>query len=101
MQRHEDNGVVLLCDFCHSEWDQVKPMIEGHHGSIICLDCLKQARAGSHGGLVPFKCSMCLREPLPTKMLHWEKNGAIICGDCIKQAAKAFAKDPDTDFTDD
>lgn len=76
-------------------------MAEGHQGSIICLECLKKAQAGSHGGLTPFKCTMCLREPLPTKMLRWESREATICGECIQQAAKAFARDPDTDFNPD
>ena len=43
MQREEPDGIVILCDFCRRDWDGQEPMIEGHHGSIICLQCLKLA----------------------------------------------------------
>jgi hypothetical protein len=117
MQRNEPEGVVLSCDFCGTDWDQVRPMIEGHHGSIICLECLKAALAGrasspgvaSQGGAgVPpapaalgagtFTCTMCIRDQLPATLPRWvspKRSVAIICKECIEQAARAFDRDPD------
>ncbi len=40
MQRDEDGGVVISCDYCGRDWhpyqpDPDNPMIEGHRGSVI------------------------------------------------------------------
>ena len=36
----------ILCDFCHrAVWAMGLPCIEGHHGSVVCGDCLKVAWA--------------------------------------------------------
>ena len=45
MQREEDGGIVISCDFCGTDWDEVVPMIEGHRGSVICLSCVEKAWA--------------------------------------------------------
>ena len=106
MQRNEDGGVVISCDFCGTDWDQVKPMIEGHHGSVICADCLRVAvdsaavRPGRH------VCTMCIRDDLPEDMEKWIPSPlpdranpqASICVECIRQADGAFRRDPDVEW---
>ena len=37
MQREDPEGIVISCDFCRRDWDGQEAMIEGHHGSILCL----------------------------------------------------------------
>ncbi len=104
MQRTENGGIVIACDFCGTEWDQVRPMIEGHRGSILCLACLRSAQNEMAAGSEPFKCTLCLRD-LPADVPSWHhaqkaedaNPDAALCGDCLKQAVKAFADDPDTD----
>ena len=107
MQRQVSQGVVISCDFCGTDWDQVRPMIEGHHGSVLCLGCLKRAlaEAGEEGGT--YACTLCLREQLPPTLPRWApvecttnaNPAAIICHDCMLQAAKTFDKDPDVPWT--
>ena len=102
-----DGGIIISCDFCGTDWDQILPMIEGHHGSVICLDCLKRVLAQASSGDARFRCVMCLREQLPAEMLRWRPTKvqehanpqATICGDCARQAAVAFSKDKDVDWT--
>lgn len=113
MQRTEDGGIVISCDFCGTDWDEVKPMIEGHHGSVLCLACLQTAleQAGSElecgdtavQGQPP--CTMCLQELeqstarwVPTTRPAGANPLALICTDCINQAAGTFSKDPDIDW---
>lgn len=111
MQRTEDGGIVISCDFCGTDWDEVKPMIEGHHGSVLCLACLQTAleQAGpGDGGMAAeaqLACTMCLQEPeqdkarwAPTPRLAGANPIALICTDCIHQAAGTFSKDPDIDW---
>jgi hypothetical protein len=104
MQRREPKGIVISCDFCGDDWDQVKPMIEGHQGAVLCLECFKRAfdamPAGEVGSV--FKCTVCLREQGPD-MPRWApaerpasaNQEAWICADCVTLAAKTFHKDPD------
>ena len=33
----------FLCDFCRREWTEDSPMVEGHHGSLVCGRCLTVA----------------------------------------------------------
>ena len=101
----------ILCDFCRrATWAKDIPSIEGHHGSIICTDCLACAwtevvelQAGVD--LEGASCTMCLEErsdPAWRSPLHEE---ASICRRCIKLGGRAFRKDgqaawgakPDTD----
>ena len=70
MQRREQQFVVISCDFCGTDWDEVLPMIEGHHGSVLCLECLKKALDGLTTGDQGYHCSLCLRD-LPGKEPHW------------------------------
>ena len=73
-------------------------MIEGHHGSILCLECLKLALVGQHTGTEKYKCTMCLRFNMPPTLRHWnhpDHPDSIVCHECLIQAAKAFARNPD------
>ena len=101
MQRTVDGGVIISCDFCGTDWDQIKPMVEGHRGSVICLVCLEIALADAQAGDSPFSCTLCLREELDATLPHWPHadRDAVICQDCIHQAARQFSKDKDIDWT--
>ena len=70
MQRTENGFIIISCDFCGTDWDEVIPMIEGHRGSVLCLDCMKTALDHMVADEVKFECSMCLREQ-PGSKLHW------------------------------
>ena len=106
MQRNEDGGVVISCDFCGTDWDELVPMIEGHRGSVLCLECLKAAHDQARPQDPLFSCTMCLREGLPVDLARWTHPSpsptanrlAVICADCISQAAGTFSKDPDVDW---
>ena len=99
MQRQEPQGVVISCDFCGTDWDQMLPMIEGHRGSVLCLQCLKRALDEQRDDGGPFQCTLCLRE-LDARSTRWcpVDLGAVACADCINQAAGTFSKDPDVDW---
>lgn len=116
MQKTEDGMVVIACDFTGIEWDEEVPMIEGHRGSVICLDALALAVTGvveaTEAVLGAFgekgsglECTMCTR-PVETGQKIWRhpdppqdaNPAAVICWDCIQQADRAFAKDPDTSW---
>ncbi len=113
MQRRVADGIIISCDFCGSDWDQQAAMIEGHHGSVLCLECFKSAyveaaAAASDAGR-DFSCSLCLRT-LDGAVPHWRhpplaspppgfNPEAVVCGDCLKQAAGAFHKDPDVPWS--
>lgn len=105
MQRHTDEGVVLACDFCGTDWDMERPMIEGHQGSILCLDCLARAIDEARPSDEAFDCTLCLveREPPMKQWTHPQPGEdanpkAIVCWDCIQQADRAFGRDEDTDW---
>lgn len=90
----------VLCDFCHREWSDAVPMIEGHHGSCLCARCLSTAYASVvHAGLDDgggrAGCRMCLEtreDPAWRSPLDPE---ALVCLRCLKLAARALEKDPD------
>ena len=106
MQKHESDGVVISCDFCGEDWDEVKPMIEGHHGSVVCLECLKAALERVRPAPGGFRCTLCLREDLPETLFRWSHDPrpaaanpqSIVCADCIQQAARTFHRDKDVDW---
>jgi len=105
MQRHTPEGVILACDFCGCDWDMVKPMIEGHQGSILCIDCLAKAIEQAVAMSGAFKCILCLRDFeanqrgwQPTEPGDGANEDAVVCYDCIQQADRAFDKDPETDW---
>lgn len=107
----EDNVQMtdVLCDFCHREWTEDVPMIEGHHGSCICARCLTLAYTdvvlnGNDTSPAEYKCPMCLEaesdraatgrgdEPGWQSPVHEE---AVICRRCVKLAAASLDKDKD------
>lgn len=102
MQRTDPDGVTLLCDFCRRDWDGQEPMLEGHHGSIICLACLQRALAECAPGGEKYHCTLCLRYNIPPALAHWrhsEHPEAIACRDCIVLSAKTFSKSPHANWT--
>ena len=115
MQRTTPDGIVISCDFCGTDWDaydeaQANPMTEGHHGSVICLNCTKRALEEATPSDKNFKCSLgltdhdagevCWRHPDPPDPAAEGLNKhAIAHWDNIRQAGRSFGKDPDIDFT--
>lgn len=111
MQRTEDGLIIISCDFCGTDWDEVLPMIEGHHGSVLCLECLKLALDQlADTGDQKLECTMCIR-PVAQAKRHWRpvrdaavalpagaNPQALICEGCVNQAAGTFSKDPDVDW---
>ena len=105
MQRREPEGVVITCDFCGTDWDEVIPMIEGHHGSVLCLSCLKKALESLVPAPAEFPCTLCLQTH-PVGDLQWvpsplpatANQRAMACKPCIFQAAGTFSKDKDVDW---
>jgi len=108
MQRNTDEGVILACDFCGATWTpdgSGRPMIEGHRGSILCLDCLSRAVAEAIESAAPFNCTLCTQEVQPP-MKVWEhpqkpaeaNAEAALCWDCTQQADRAFSKDADVQW---
>lgn len=91
----------FLCDFCSSAWDDSRPMVEGHRGSLICARCLSLAfdelwNQRAPGAVPPAQpCALCLeRRDEP----HWASplTGALACKRCVKQSAVMLERDPDT-----
>ena len=112
MQRTTPDGIVISCDFCGVDWDaydeaQQNPMTEGHHGSVICLSCVKRALEEAGPSETAFKCTLgltdhdageaCWRHPGPTPSDGLNPH-AVAHWDNIRQAGRAFGKDPDIDF---
>ena len=107
MQRHEDGGIVISCDFCGADWDENRPMIEGHKGSVLCLACLRLALEQAQPADESFDCTLCLQRheagvrswahPAPDD-LPGRNREACLCWACVRLAAKTFHKDKDTEF---
>ena len=101
MQREDPEGIVIVCDFCRRDWDGVEPMIEGHHGSILCLECLKLALRDQELSTDKYNCTLCLRFNIPGTLPRWINPAhpeAIVCQECLYQAARAFSRNPDVEF---
>jgi len=90
----------FLCDFCGAHWREDLPMVEGHHGSLVCGGCLTGAfRATWLTGGEPATrvegetCRMCLeRRDEP----HWRgDSGGLACRRCVKMAAVMLERDAD------
>ena len=109
MQKHTPDGVTLHCDFCGKHWDMIETMIEGHHGSILCTDCLIKSIDEANEITEPFKCTLCLRDFEPgdetpgsekayaaSPRPEGANEAAKLCWDCIRQADRAFASDAET-----
>lgn len=99
----------VLCDFCGREWSDSLAMVEGHQGSCICGDCLREAYrsvvlGAGGGGVGPSRCALCLEEredpswtpgagsPRPATAAP---AGRRACRRCVKQSAAVLQKDPD------
>jgi len=111
----------ILCDFCHQPWldpalaaaaergeeiDKAasRPMVEGHRGACICVNCLSIAYAelllhriadDRRDGEI---CIMCREE---RDQSHWRSpldEVKLICLRCCKQAAGVLHKDPEVDW---
>src|SRR4030095_9584123 len=98
MQRIEENALIVSCDFCGTDWDGVSPVIEGHRGSIICLECMKATPDGMQSGREPFTWVLGRREPIPASVERWNHANhaqTYACKSCVHQAAEVFDKDPD------
>ena len=109
MQREETDGIVISCDFCGTDWDEVKPMVEGHRGAVLCLTCLMHAveqievpeTSNADSATGKFTCPLCRRENIPADVPRWSHpnhGDTIACEDCIRQADGTFGKDPDVDY---
>lgn len=98
----KDGNLTFLCDFCHQPWDDDRPMVEGHRGSLICANCLSIA----YTEMVHLKlgspvesdtpCLLCLEHGRDDP--HWRSpvvEDAIACKRCLKQSAGVLQKDPD------
>jgi len=103
MQRKEavaegsDKVVIISCDFCRRDWDGQEPMVEGHHGSVICPECLDRAvrEATPRGDEIKYQCNLCLRFTIPGYVPQWSYPGnleAVVCEECIQQAATVLGK---------
>ena len=113
MQREEGDGVIISCDFCGSDWDahdetNAHPMVEGHHGSVICLACMKTALKQMATAEGPLQCTLCLHEKLEESIPRWSHSSpdaspglnpvAVVCRPCIRQAAGRFHRDEDVEW---
>jgi hypothetical protein len=99
----------VVCDFCHGEWTETVPMIEGHHGSCLCGKCLSVAYLelvvnGQSNAPPDFTCPMCLEGEADRASLDRQDEpgwcspvveDAVLCQRCLEMAAKALDKDPD------
>lgn len=94
----------VLCDFCHREWTDDLPLIEGHQGSIICGHCTSAAyrtvllnkQSTAPAG---YQCTMCLENRPDAGWQSPDFPPAAICKRCINQAAAALSKDKDYNWS--
>jgi len=92
----------FLCDFCLRPWADNGAMVEGHHGSLICTDCLSAAypavavRADTVEPTDEFDCTMCLQHK---GGLRYRTNTATACRSCVEKAARMLERDPDSGWT--
>ncbi|MBT8486711.1 MAG: hypothetical protein HKO59_14365 [Phycisphaerales bacterium] len=107
----DENNVQMsdvLCDFCHREWTDELPLLEGHRGRMICGNCLSiayqlLANERSSNAEAGYTCTLCREGPEDRAALDrteergWASpaTGAAVCARCVRQAAGALHKDPD------
>ena len=107
----DENNVQMsdvLCDFCHREWTEDMPFIEGHRGRTICGNCLSLGYAETVNGRAAtapagYTCLMCREDEEDRAELDragergWQSpmHDAAICLRCLKRAAGALHNDPD------
>jgi hypothetical protein len=100
----------LLCDFCEkTAWAQNIPCVEGHHGSLICGDCLTAAwieLVDTGGGQPIGTCCLCLQKSDDSGYVGCREQGRA-CRVCVKRSAGVLHKSsdwawrkPDTDVTE-
>ena len=101
----------VLCDFCHTEWREDLPMVEGHQGSCICGNCLRvafQTVVIEKMNTAPdrYTCPLCLETQEDRESMGrgtkpgWSSPAyteAVICHRCIKQAGGVLQN---ADFND-
>ncbi len=101
--RDGEGNLVFRCDFCGSAWDERRPMVEGHRGSLICASCLSIAYTELvhlDSGYAPDRkqvCVLCLENGRDE--LHWASpldETVLACRRCVKQSAGVLHKDPDS-----
>ena len=84
-------------------WEMDIPSIEGHHGSVFCVECLEQAwdRLVVEKEEIPsdpeWKCCMCLES---NDGPWWQSSlrEARVCRRCVKQSAGVLHKSKDWDW---
>ena len=95
----------FLCDFCGEGWREDRPMVEGHHGSLVCGACLTAAFRATWlpGGMPAGKdgseeCRLCLeRRDEP----HWRgASDGLACRRCVKMAVVMLERDVDRPETE-
>ena len=102
MQRDENGMIVISCDYCGADWDEIKPMIEGHRGSVLCLNCLEVALREVQQQTGQYRCAMCIREDLPESLPRWQSPArpeTNLCEECLHQAARGFDRDKEVLWT--
>ncbi len=100
--KDDDGQLIFVCDFCRQPWDENRPMVEGHRGSLICGNCLSIAytEVMYHKLDAPVdreeKCVLCLENGREDP--HWRSpvhEESLACRRCLKQAAGVLHKDAD------
>jgi hypothetical protein len=100
----------VLCDFCHREWTEDVPMVEGHRGSCLCARCLTVGYTevvvnGHDTAPEAYTCPMCLEGDDDRRALDrggeagWRSpldEHAAICRRCLELAARSLEKDQDS-----
>jgi hypothetical protein len=97
--RPDGTVIASYCDFCRASFDD-HPMIEGHQGSLLCLNCLSAAYtdvvlAGGGTERAGGTCTMCLESRDQPQWKSPAVEGPRLCLRCIKQSATALEKDPE------
>lgn len=96
-----EGNAFFKCDFCTSPWDEDRPMVEGHRGSLICGRCLSLAYREvvlANAGVGPASgvgCALCLQT---NEVLHWQSpldESVVACRECITRSARMLDKDTD------
>jgi len=95
----------ILCDFCmRPTWELDIPSIEGHHGSVVCVECLEVAWkvlvVDKQGMEVSPDCicKMCLEQRDGPWWTSPVRDEASICRRCVKQSAGVLHKSKDWDW---
>jgi formylmethanofuran dehydrogenase subunit E len=103
---HDPENVLpsdVICDFClRPAWELNLPCVEGHHGSIICGDCLEAAAVAVRIEKKPpvaeiAECTLCLEKRSEP---GWSSDAGegMICTRCIKQSSGVLHKSKDWEW---